>query len=67
MAGSALGMPAGWKTADDCEVNSEKLSVNDLLALFGRAPEQKQLLGFADSEEYLAVVTYMVERSYRQY
>ena len=48
-------------------MNSEKLSVNELLALFGRAPEQKRLLGFADSEEYLAVVTYMVERSYREY
>jgi hypothetical protein len=43
------------------------LSVNELLALFGRAPEQKRLLGFADSEEYLAVVTYMVERSYHEY
>jgi hypothetical protein len=48
-------------------MNSEKLSVNELLALFGRAPEQTRLLSFADSEEYLAVVTYVVERSYRPY
>ena len=46
---------------------SEKLSLKELLALFGRAPEQTRLLSFADSEEYLAVVTYVVERSYRQY
>ncbi|HEY4872246.1 MAG TPA: hypothetical protein VIJ03_10155 [Candidatus Dormibacteraeota bacterium] len=48
-------------------MNSETLSVNELLALFGRAPEQIRLLSFADSEEYLAVVTYVVERSYRRY
>jgi hypothetical protein len=60
-------MCARPKTTDDACMNSEKLSVNELLALFGRAPEQTRLLGFADSEEYLAVVTYMVERSYRQY
>jgi hypothetical protein len=48
-------------------MNSEKLSVNELLALFGRAPEQTRLLSVADAEEYLAVVTYVVERSYRPY
>jgi len=48
-------------------MNFEKLSINELLALFGRAPEQTRWLGFADSEEYLAVVMYVVERSYRQY
>jgi hypothetical protein len=48
-------------------MNSEKLSVNELLALFGRAPEQTRWLSYADSEEYLAVVTYVVERSYRRY
>ena len=46
---------------------SEKLSVNELLALFGRTPDQTRWVGFADSEEYLAVVTYVVEHSYRQY
>lgn len=48
-------------------MNLEKLTVNELLALFGRTPEQTRWLGFADSEEYLAVVTYVVERSYRHY
>ena len=48
-------------------MNSEHLSVNDLLALFGRGPEQTRLISYADSEEYLAVVTYVVERSYRRY
>jgi hypothetical protein len=60
-------MPGGPMSADDARMNSEKLSVKELLALFGRAPEQTRLLSFADSEEYLAVVTYVVERSYRQY
>jgi hypothetical protein len=45
----------------------EKLTVNELFALFGRTPEQTRWVGFADSEEYLAVVTYVVERSYREY
>jgi hypothetical protein len=48
-------------------MNSEKLSLKELLALFGRTPEQTRLLSFADSEEYLAVVTYVVGRSYREY
>jgi len=43
------------------------LGINELLALFGRAREQTRWLSFADSEEYLAVVTYVVERSYRRY
>lgn len=46
---------------------SEKLTVNELLALFGRTPDETRLVGFADSEEYLALVTYVVERSYRRY
>jgi hypothetical protein len=65
--GSALVMPASAITGHDASMNSEKLSMNELLALFGRAPEQSRLVGFADSEEYLAVVTYVVERSYRRY
>jgi len=65
--GSALVMPTGAITGHDASMNSEKLSINELLALFGRAPEQSRLVGFADSEEYLAVVTYVVERSYRRY
>jgi hypothetical protein len=48
-------------------MSAEKLTVNELLALFERTPEQKRLLGFADAEEYLAVVTYVVERSYHRY
>ena len=48
-------------------MNLEKLSINEPLALFGRAPEQTRWLSFADSEEYLSVVTYVVERSYPRY
>ena len=53
-AAAELGMP-------------EKLTVNELFALFGRTPDETRWVGFADSEEYLALVTYVVERSYRRY
>ena len=46
-------------------MNSEKLSVSYLFAMFGRTPDEARWVGFADSAEYLAVVTYMVERSQR--
>lgn len=42
---------------------SEKLSLNEVFALFGRGPEQTRWLGSAEAEEYLALVTYLVERS----
>jgi hypothetical protein len=41
---------------------SEKLSLNEFFALFGRTPEQTRWLGSAESDEYLAIVTYLVER-----
>jgi hypothetical protein len=44
-------------------MNSEKLTVNELLAIFGRRPEENRWVAFADSAEYLSVVTYVVERS----
>jgi len=46
-------------------MNSDKLTVNELLAIFGRTPDQNRWVGFADSAEYLSVVTYVVERSQR--
>jgi len=42
---------------------SEKLSVNEFFALFGRTAEQARWLGSAESEEYLALVTYLVSRA----
>jgi hypothetical protein len=41
---------------------SEKLSLSEFFALFGRTPAQTRWLGSAESEEYLALVTYLVER-----
>jgi hypothetical protein len=41
---------------------SEKLSLNEFFGLFGRTPEQTRWLGSAESEEYLALVAYLVER-----
>ena len=43
----------------------EKLSLKDLLALFGRGPDDTRWVGSADSAEYLSVVTYLVQRSNR--
>jgi len=48
-------------------MNSEKLTVNELLAIFGRTPDETRWVAFADSAEYLSVVTYVVERSQRAY
>jgi hypothetical protein len=42
---------------------SEKLTLSELFALFGRTNADTRWVGSADSEEYLAVVTYLVQRS----
>ena len=42
---------------------SEKLTLSELFALFGRTNEDTRWVGSADSEKYLAVVTYLVQRS----
>jgi len=42
---------------------SEKLTLSELFALFGRSTDDTRWVGSADSEEYLAVVTYLVQRS----
>lgn len=47
-------------------MNSE-MTVSDLLAIFGRTPDETRWVGFADSAEYLSVVTYVVERAQRQF
>jgi hypothetical protein len=52
---------------DDLCMNSEKLTVNELLAIFGRTPDETRWVGFADSAEYLSVVTYVVERTQRRF
>ncbi len=42
---------------------SDKLTLTELFSLFGRTTEETRWVGSADSEEYLAVVTYLVQRS----
>lgn len=42
---------------------SEKLTLSELFALFGRSNDDTHWVGSADSEEYLAVVSYLVQRS----
>lgn len=46
-------------------MNGEKLTINELFALFGRTPHDIRWIGFADSAEYLAVVTYLMDRPNR--
>jgi hypothetical protein len=48
-------------------MNTEKLTVNELLAMFGRTPDETRWVSFADSAEYLSVVTYVVERNQRRF
>ena len=43
---------------------SEKLTNEEFLGLFGRTPEQSRWAGSADPEEYLTLVTYLIERSH---
>jgi hypothetical protein len=60
-------MPAQPEIGDDPFMNSDKLTVSELLAIFGRTPEATRWVGFADSAEYLSVVTYVVERAERRF
>ena len=41
----------------------QRLTMSDVFTLFGRHAEDTRWVGSADSEEYLAVVTYLVQRS----
>ena len=38
----------------------QRLTMSDVITLFGRHSEDTRWVGSADSEEYLAVVTYLV-------
>jgi hypothetical protein len=42
---------------------SDKLSAEDLLALFGMGEERNQSVALADSQENLALAAYLVGRS----
>jgi len=42
---------------------SQKLTFTELFSLFGRTPDQVRMVGSVDSEEYLTLLTYLVERS----
>ena len=42
--------------------NAGKLTVREFLGLFGLQGNESQWMGSADSEEYLTLVTYLVER-----
>jgi hypothetical protein len=41
----------------------EKLTLVELFALFGKTSDEVRFVGSADSEEYLAVVTYLIQRN----
>ncbi len=44
----------------------ERLTVDEFLALFGRPAAVGRWVESADSEEYLTLVTYLVERTNRR-
>jgi hypothetical protein len=41
----------------------DRLTMDEVLALFGRSPEVGRWVASADSQEYLTLVAYLVERS----
>lgn len=41
---------------------SERLTVDEFLAIFSRPPSVGRWVAAADSEEYLTLVTFLVER-----
>ncbi len=43
--------------------SAHKLTFNEFFALFGRKGDESRWVGSADSDEYLTLVTYLVERS----
>jgi hypothetical protein len=42
---------------------ADKLTVNEFLGLFGCNGNESQWMGSVDSQEYLTLVTYLVERN----
>ena len=42
-----------------------KLTADEFLALFSRAPGVNRWMSSADSAEYLTLITYLVARQYR--
>jgi hypothetical protein len=59
-------MSSAPKTSHDLAMNrnnADTLTVNEFLALFGRTVHESRWVGSADSQEYLTLVTYLVERS----
>ena len=62
MVHDSISVSLTAKLVSDLEM-SEKLTLSELFALFGRTTDDTRWVGSADSEEYLAVVTYLVQRS----
>ena len=44
-------------------MEEQHLTMTDVFSLFGRHAEDTRWVAAADSQEYLAVVTYLVQRS----
>jgi len=66
MMAACQGMSQALNTSHDRAMNrddADSLTVNEFLALFGHTPHVSRWMGSADSDEYLTLVTYLVERS----
>jgi hypothetical protein len=58
-----LGVGTWGQPAHNPRTPPEKLTLNEYFRLFGRVAGDTRYIGAADSQEYLAVVTYLVQRS----
>jgi hypothetical protein len=58
-----MGIGTWGQPAHRPEDPHELLTLEEFFRLFYRGLQQTRWLGSADSEEYLAVVTYLVQRS----
>ena len=61
-----LGVGTWGQPVHDPRRSPEKLSDADYFRLFGRTSEDTRWQGSADSEEYLGLVTYLVQRNTRE-
>lgn len=55
--------PEDWGTAAPQDWFAERLTVREFLAIFDCAESSSRYVPNADSEEYLAVVLYLVSRN----
>ena len=64
-SGASQGMSQALLTSHDVAMNrdsTDKLTVSEFLGVFGCTGNESRRMSSADAEEYLTLVTYLVER-----